>query len=133
VKRLNEKHQNLLLDWGAKYVVEDTAKPPKVTFSTSVNNGTSKWENGAKAFWDPSRVASDSESEELQPHRRGKRASTSRAKQSAKRPRSGNKDTGKQAYRPVLSLGSWFTWRYDCSVTLRHNPFSVTQCIYSGL
>jgi hypothetical protein len=101
VKRQNEKRQNFLLDWGEKYAVEDNARPAKVTFSTSVNNGTSKWERAAWAFWDPSRVASDTESKEVQPQRPGKRAPTSRAKGLTKCSRSGKKDTGKPAYRIV--------------------------------
>jgi hypothetical protein len=51
-KRMKASRQEKLLKWRASYATEENAGGTKVSLTTNVNKGSSRWEIGAKAFWD---------------------------------------------------------------------------------
>jgi hypothetical protein len=112
-KRMKASRREKLLKWGASYATEENAGGTKVSLTTNVNKGSSRWEIGAKAFWDSGKhsekASSETESEDEQTRqsrqRPSKRTIAARFRKDAKRLKQSN-DAGK-LIKSIVYLKFW--------------------------
>lgn len=63
VKRMKDSIRDPLVMWASKFAPEEYTPPQMIEVCCTENRGSLRWDEAARAFWDPNQLNKDEESE----------------------------------------------------------------------